>query len=204
MKPHDILAGKSSMWIFGYGSLVWKPDFKYKRSLVGFIRGYKRRFWHGDNFYRGTDKTPGRVVTILETDDACTWGVAFEVTGSQIEESLAYLNVRESERGGYITRMVEFVPRDESQHSVQALVYIATEDNPTYLGPASTDQIAAQIAVCKGRNGYNFEYLLRLAEFMRQSCPEVDDPHLFSIERACLAIFKPLLLAAKQHVTALN
>lgn len=56
MKPQDIVAGKSSLWIFGYGSLVWKPDFKYRRSKVGYIQGYKRRFWHGDNFHRGNDE----------------------------------------------------------------------------------------------------------------------------------------------------
>lgn len=57
MKPQDIVAGKaSSLWIFGYGSLVWKPDFEYRRSHVGSIRGYKRRFWHGDNFHRGDDE----------------------------------------------------------------------------------------------------------------------------------------------------
>lgn len=143
-------------------------------------------------------------VLILLPPQACTWGVAFEVTGSQIEDSLAYLNIREGVRGGYGTHMVEFIPRDETQPAVQALVYIATEDNPTYLGPASTDAIGAQIAVCKGKTGYNVEYLLRLAEFMRQSCPEVDDPHLFSIERACLAVFRPLLLAAQQRAPALN
>lgn len=140
----------------------------------------------------------------LAPSQACTWGVAFEVTGSQIEESLAYLNIREAVRGGYGTHMVDFFSHDESQPSVQALVYIATEDNPTYLGPASTEEIAAQIAVCRGKTGYNVEYLLRLAEFMRQSCPGVDDPHLFSIERACLAIFRPLLLAAQHHPATLN
>lgn len=56
MKPQNIVAEKTSLWIFGYGSLVWKPDFKYKRSKVGYIQGYKRRFWHGDNFHRGNDE----------------------------------------------------------------------------------------------------------------------------------------------------
>ncbi|KAL0164623.1 hypothetical protein M9458_040376, partial [Cirrhinus mrigala] len=112
---------------------------------------------------------------------ACTWGVAFE-------ESLKYLNVREAVRGGYLTRGM-------NQSPVQALVYIATPDNPIYLGPASTEKIAAQIAVCKGKSGHNIEYLLRLAEFMRVSCPDVEDPHLFSIEAAVLAIIRPILLA---------
>ncbi|KTG02381.1 hypothetical protein cypCar_00015021 [Cyprinus carpio] len=181
MKPQDIIAGKSSLWIFGYGSLVWKPDFKYKRSKIGYIKGYKRRFWHGDNFHRGDDEMPGRVVTLIEEDD--------------VEESLKYLNVREAVRGGYLTQVVEFVPQGANQSPVQALVYIATPDNPIYLGPASTEEIAAQIAVCKGKSGHNIEYLLRLAEFMRVSCPDVDDPHLFSIEKAVLATIRPILLA---------
>lgn len=124
--------------------------------------------------------------------------MAFKVIGSQIQEAFDYLNMRESVRGGYRTAMVEFIPHGTNQPSVQALVYIATEDNPTYLGPASLEEIAAQIAVCKGEAGYNIEYLLRLAEFMRQSCPGVDDPHLFSLERACLTVFRPSLFAGQQ------
>lgn len=53
MKPQDIIKEKSNLWVFGYGSLVWKPDFAYKKSKIGYIKGYKRRFWHGDDFYRG-------------------------------------------------------------------------------------------------------------------------------------------------------
>ncbi|XP_030627380.1 glutathione-specific gamma-glutamylcyclotransferase 1 isoform X2 [Chanos chanos] len=191
MKPQDITE-KTSLWIFGYGSLVWKPDFEYKRSEVGFIQGYKRRFWHGDNFHRGNDKMPGRVVTLIEKDDVTTWGVAFEVSGSQVEKSLSYLKEREMERGGYITREVTFFPRDPTQEPVQALVYIATRDNPLYLGPASAVEIAAQIIVCKGNTGHNIEYLLRLADFMRKSCPNVEDQHLFEIE-AYIKLFRKIL-----------
>ncbi|XP_068198458.1 glutathione-specific gamma-glutamylcyclotransferase 1 isoform X2 [Antennarius striatus] len=179
MKPQDITAGKSSLWIFGYGSLVWKPDFKFKRSEVGYIQGYKRRFWHGDNFHRGSDQL------------ATTWGVAFEVTGHQVEESLRYLNLRETVCGGYSTKLVDFFT--DGQPPVQALLYIATSDNPLYLGPASPEEIGTQIAVCRGKTGHNLEYLLRLAEFMRSSCPHVEDSHLFSIEAAALTVVSHLL-----------
>ncbi|AWP19830.1 putative cation transport regulator-like protein 1 [Scophthalmus maximus] len=199
MKPQDIVAAKASLWIFGYGSLVWKPDFKYRRSEVGHIQGYKRRFWHGDNFHRGNDELPGRVVTLIEDDDASTWGVAFEVTGSQVEESLKYLDVRETVCGGYVTKMVDFFPQGESQPPVQALVYIATADNAMYLGPAGPEEIGAQIAVCRGKTGHNLEYLLRLAQFMRSSCPDVEDHHLFSIETAALTVVSCLLAASSSY-----
>ncbi|XP_034555374.1 glutathione-specific gamma-glutamylcyclotransferase 1 [Notolabrus celidotus] len=195
MKPQDLITGKTSLWIFGYGSLVWKPDFRYKRSKVGYIQGYKRRFWHGDNFHRGNDELPGRVVTLIEDDDASTWGVAFEVTGSQVEEALKYLNVREAVCGGYNTKMVDFFPEGEDEHPVQAMLYIATPDNPLYLGPASPEKIGMQIAVSRGKTGHNLEYLLRLAEFMRSSCPHVEDHHLYSIEAAALTVVSCLLAA---------
>lgn len=44
------------VWIFGYGSLVWRPGFEFTSRKVGFIRGYSRRFWQGDTFHRGSEK----------------------------------------------------------------------------------------------------------------------------------------------------
>lgn len=128
-------------------------------------------------------------------EQASTWGVAFEVTGSQVEESLKYLNVRETVCGGYSTKMVDFFGDGEGQPPVQALLYIATTDNPLYLGPASPEEIGTQIAVCSGKTGHNLEYLLRLAEFMRSSCPHVEDHHLFSVEAAALTVVAHLLAA---------
>lgn len=60
MKLEDLIRENNNIWIFGYGSLVWKPGFAYKRSKVGHIKGYKRRFWHGDDFHRG-DKEKVRI-----------------------------------------------------------------------------------------------------------------------------------------------
>lgn len=121
---------------------------------------------------------------------ACTWGVAYEVTQAQVEGSLQHLHTREVISGGYIMETVQFFPKEKDQDPLLALVYIATADNPIYLGPASDRDIAAQIAVCRGTSGHNIEYLVRLAEFMRLHCPEVADEHLFSIEAALLDYFQ--------------
>lgn len=102
--------------------------------------------------------------------------------------------------GGYDTRLVKFHPQDkETDEPILALVYIATPQNPSYLGPASEEEIAAQIIVSSGRAGHNIEYLLRLADFMRYCCPHVEDEHLFSIEEALVSIL-PCLYQAEESL----
>lgn len=174
----------SSLWLFGYGSLVWRPGFAYSAVRVGFVRGYSRRFWQGDCEHRGTPQQPGRVVTLIEDKDACTWGVAFEVRSHEIAPALAHLAVREQELGGYDTRFVDFVT--EEGDAVTALVYIATPHNRQFVGPASPQAIGAVVAGCSGHAGHNVEYVLRLAQAMRQLCPRVRDHHLEEVEVATL------------------
>ncbi|KAM4663262.1 glutathione-specific gamma-glutamylcyclotransferase 1 isoform 3-T3 [Discoglossus pictus] len=157
----------------------------------------------GESFHRGSPEMPGRVVTLQEDYEECTWGMAYEVRGDQIDSSLQYLNVRESVLGGYITKLVKFFPQEEGEEgAVLALVYIATPQNPSYLGPASEEDIAAQIIVSSGRAGHNIEYLLRLADFMHNNCPEAEDKHLFSIEEELIAIL-PCLYSTNDPLAVL-
>jgi cation transport regulator ChaC len=170
------------LWIFGYGSLVWRPGFPYQQRRPGFIRGYTRRFWQGSTDHRGTPDAPGRVVTLREERDAVCWGVAYEVAAEHAEEVLLALDHRE--KGGYeriYTRATLSAYAREAPTEVDALVYIATADNPHYAGPAPVEEIAAIVRVSQGPSGSNLDYVRRLAEALIEMGAE--DPHVFELVR---------------------
>uniref|UniRef100_A0A034VMJ8 glutathione-specific gamma-glutamylcyclotransferase n=1 Tax=Bactrocera dorsalis TaxID=27457 RepID=A0A034VMJ8_BACDO len=174
-----------SCWVFGYGSLCWYPGFEYSKCITGYIKGFVRRFWQGNTTHRGTDEMPGRVATLIEDKEGITWGCAYKITGST---ALEYLKQRECKLGGYIVLETKFFPRVASfdtpfsGEAVPVLVYVATPDNCHWLGDDTADNIAEQIVNCRGPSGHNVEYLLRLADFIREEIPDVVDPHLFELE----------------------
>ena len=103
-----------------------------------------------------------------------------------IVEALDHLGVRECLLGGYISVMTPFHERPSvsqpSPAEVSVLMFTATESNELFLGPAdSMDELAAQIISCRGPCGHNIQYVLQLANFMRESIPEENDPHLFGL-----------------------
>lgn len=166
------------LWIFGYGSLCWHPGFEYKRSVVGHIKGFSRRFWQGNTTHRGTLENPGRVATLVEEIEGVVYGRAFHV---QNDAALPYLENRECTLGGYMTAITMFYSRQENR-MFPVIVYIATKKNEHWLGDAPLHNIAKQISESSGPSGHNVEYLLRLAEFMHRYLPEAHDEHLFTLE----------------------
>ncbi len=94
-RKNPIIDG-DQVWLFGYGSLIFKVDFPYLESRPASIRGWSRRFWQGSHDHRGTQNNPGRVVTLIEDRDAVCGGIAFLVGASVFNQ----LDVRE--KNGYL------------------------------------------------------------------------------------------------------
>lgn len=152
-----------ALWVFGYGSLIWRPGFDYEERTRATLRGYARRFWQGSTDHRGVPGAPGRVVTLVPDPEAATVGVAYRLSPRVYAEVLARLDVRE--QGGYERRR-EWLRLDgagvEAARSVRSLVYLATALNPEYLGDAALETIAEQVLRSAGPSGANTEYVLEL------------------------------------------
>jgi len=167
-------------WVFGYGSLVYRPAFPFEVRRLARLDGYVRRFWQGSTDHRGVPGAPGRVATLVESPDGHVYGMAYRIVEADRGRILAELDHRE--KGGY-SRAV--LPVRLAHRTVDALVYWARSDNPEHLGPAPIDEMAAQIASSVGPSGPNTEYVLRLESAL--AAEGIEDPELSELARAVRA-----------------
>lgn len=175
--------GHEAVWLFGYGSLIYKTDFPFLERRPARLRGWTRRFWQGSHDHRGTPDAPGRVVTLVPRESAICAGVAYRITPA------IFAPLDHREKNGYL-RLATALTLDDGR-DVEGVVYIATADNAAFLGPASKQAIARQIAASHGPSGPNRDYLLHLADALREL--GADDPHVFAIERELLALVQRTL-----------
>ncbi|RVD85837.1 uncharacterized protein DFL_004142 [Arthrobotrys flagrans] len=211
----DPLNDGEDFWIFGYGSLIWKPPPTFARRVPCYIeRGYIRRFWQGGDpqkatfghslpwvpeDHRGTPEAPGRVVTLIahETDEP-VWGAAYLIAPAEVERIKAYLDLREI--NGYTIHrhpVYHNLSRKESEgvpNPIPAIVYIGTPDNPQFVGPPeSTHALAQHILNSRGPSGENKEYLYNLYTALEQLAPEAHDSHITELAKTAAEIEgKPL------------
>ena len=144
-----------TVWLFGYGSLIWKTEFAYHERRPAHIQGWARRFWQGSHDHRGTPNAPGRVVTLVESPGSACHGMAYRID----TETLGPLDVRE--KNGYLRERV-ILHFAEGDHA-EGLIYLATKENAAFLGDAPLDVMARQIETALGPSGSNRDYLLNLA-----------------------------------------
>ena len=163
------------IWIFGYGSLIWRPNFAFIDRQPAKILGWSRRFYQGSPDHRGTPEKLGRVVTLVANPDDECFGIAYAIDAHQCDEIFRYLDIRE--QGGYDLLKIPMILLN-GEH-VQGYVYTANPDNPFYLGASSTEEMAIQILHAQGPSGTNLEYFTELYDALISFAPP--EPHLTQI-----------------------
>ncbi len=161
----DLLAADGVLYVFGYGSLIWRPGFAHDHAHPALLRGFHRRFCLWSRLYRGTPEAPGLVLG-LDRGGACR-GLAFRVAPGRAAEVLDYLDERENPRGEtvYHRRLLP-VQLLDSGLEVRAVTYVANRAHPAYCRPPA-EEAARAIARGVGTTGPNRDYLLNTVTHLK-------------------------------------
>ena len=157
-------------WVFGYGSLLWRPDFDFEESAAARLDGWNRRLVQGSPDHRGVPDDPGRVVTLLRASESAVWGRAFRISPQLVTDIVAKLDRRE--QAGY--ELLHLPLTLEDGRRTEGWVYVAGPENPSFLGSASLEVMLDQIERCAGASGTNRDYVLSLDEALA-AMGQVDD-----------------------------
>lgn len=168
-----------SFWVFGYGSLMWRPGFDYVDRREAALRGYARDFCLWSLRYRGTPEAPGLVLGLRADPGACVHGIAFRVGPDNAEEARAYLLEREMVTASYRETVVALKPICPGpSETITAITYVVDRTHPQYAGGLSVEEQARIIATRRGPVGSNCEYLFNTLEEMRAAgLPSEDVTH---------------------------
>lgn len=149
--PHDL-------WVFGYGSLMWRPGFVYDEVRRATLVGYRRSFCLYSTHHRGSPERPGLVFG-LDRGGTCH-GMAFRVAAERRIRTLEYLTAREQISGAYRDTLVPVWLEGEPREEVRALAYIVERRHPSYAGRLSLEEQACLIRGACGISGPNLDYLI--------------------------------------------
>lgn len=149
-------------WVFGYGSLIWRPGFAHVETQRARLHGYRRSLCVYSFVHRGTRERPGLVLG-LDRGGSCV-GLAFRVPGDLRDEVLAYLRERELVTNVYLERMLKI--RLDGGDTVDAVVYIVDRQHEQYAGALDVADAAAVVRGAVGQSGNNEDYVLSTLEHL--------------------------------------
>src|SRR3954471_22142639 len=149
---------KTDLWVFGYGSLMWRPGFDFVQQAPARVVGEHRALCVYSFVHRGTTERPGLVLG-LDRGGACR-GIAFRVAADKRDETIAYLRAREQVTSVYreVTRSV-WLDNTERQR-VSALVYVVDRGHVQYAGRLSLQEQLRHVRQSHGQSGANRDYVL--------------------------------------------
>ncbi|MEQ8965750.1 MAG: gamma-glutamylcyclotransferase [Azospirillaceae bacterium] len=155
----------SDMWVFGYGSLMWNPEFDYLDCVPALLFGWHRTFCVYSHRYRGTPERPGLVLG-LDAGGSCR-GMAYRVAAENVDSTLDYLWEREMVTGVYRPSMLSLrlgAGRDGGR--IRAVGFVVDRHHPQYAG--GLDMEAATDIICTGHGlrGPNADYLFNTVDHL--------------------------------------
>jgi cation transport protein ChaC len=147
---------EGDLWIFGYGSLMWKPEMEFAEMRPALLNGWHRRFCLWQWRWRGSRRNPGLMLA-LDRGGACR-GVAFRLAAPGVREKVLKVWRREMTGNGYVPRWVRLT----TMHGVvRGLTFVANTEGERYAGKIADDIIADHMAVACGDAGSCADYLLQ-------------------------------------------
>jgi len=155
-----------TMWVFGYGSLVWNPGFNVAERVIATLPDYHRSFCMRSIHHRGSEEAPGLVLALDAMEGARCHGVALSVAASEEAQTLDYLRERELVSAAYLERMLDIELADG--RVVEALTYVIDPDHVQYCGGLDLEEQARIIAAAVGGRGPNTEYLYNTAAHLHE------------------------------------
>lgn len=168
----------SDLWVFGYGSLMWRPGFEYEESSVGMLEGFHRSLCIYSHVYRGTPDKPGLVLGL--DDGGHSMGRVFRVAPDRREDVIAYLREREQVTMVYLEHYGDVTLLDGSGRQVRAVTYIADQKHEQYAGKLSLDEQVRFVLQGHGKAGPNIDYVTNTVDHLKEI--EIDDPELFNLD----------------------
>jgi cation transport protein ChaC len=154
----------TELWVFGYGSLIWRPDFPYSERRIARLAGAHRSLCVYSWVHRGTPDRPGLVLG-LDRGGTCR-GVAFHVAPADREAVIAYLREREQVTSVYLERLREI--RFEDGTGARALTYLVDRRHGQYAGKLDEETQLRMVAEAHGRSGANRDYVINTAAHLAE------------------------------------
>ncbi len=157
------------LWVFGYGSLMWRPGFAFRERVPARTIGLHRSLCVYSFVHRGTPERPGLVLG-LDRGGACR-GIAFRIAEADRKETIAYLREREQVTAVYREVLRNVTLLGQPDRSVQALTYVVDRGHAQYAGRLTLDERLHLIRQGHGRSGANADYVLAtVAELESLGC----------------------------------
>ncbi|TAH64824.1 MAG: gamma-glutamylcyclotransferase [Rhodopseudomonas palustris] len=178
-QPHDSLHptglehAAGDLWVFGYGSLMWRPGFAFVEQVPARLIGEHRALCVYSFVHRGTPEKPGLVLG-LDRGGACR-GIAFRVAAADRAATVAYLREREQVTNVYREVMRSVWLQDDARRRVSALVYVVDRGHEQYSGRLSAAEQLHLIRQGHGISGPNRDYVLSTVQALEaQGCRDAN------------------------------